>query len=66
VYAIRQAISKSIALYLNTFFDAESSRNFTAIFKLIDRSFLTSDQRRSESKKFGGRGARSRFQKSYR
>ena len=31
-----------------------------------DRTLLVADNRRSEPKKFGGRGARARFQKSYR
>jgi len=32
----------------------------------FDRSLLVADPRRCEPKKFGGRGARARFQKSYR
>ncbi|VAI15910.1 unnamed protein product [Triticum turgidum subsp. durum] len=35
-------------------------------FKDIDRTLLVADPRRCEPKKFGGRGARARFQKSYR
>ena len=31
-----------------------------------DRTLLVADPRRCEPKKFGGRGARARFQKSYR
>ena len=31
-----------------------------------DRSLMVADPRRCESKKFGGPGARSRYQKSYR
>lgn len=31
-----------------------------------DRTLLVADNRRAEPKKFGGKGARSRFQKSYR
>jgi small subunit ribosomal protein S16e len=31
-----------------------------------DRTLLVADPRRMEPKKFGGRGARARFQKSYR
>merc|ERR1711862_1075599 len=31
-----------------------------------DRNLLVSDPRRCEPKKYGGRGARARFQKSYR
>jgi len=31
-----------------------------------DRSLLVADQRRREPKKYGGPGARARYQKSYR
>ncbi|GAA0145789.1 hypothetical protein LIER_05900 [Lithospermum erythrorhizon] len=38
-----------------------------ALLKMYtDRTLLIADPRRCEPKKFGGRGARSRFQKSYR
>ncbi|VAI04124.1 unnamed protein product [Triticum turgidum subsp. durum] len=36
------------------------------IFGRYDRTLLVADPRRCEPKKFGGRGARARFQKSYR
>lgn len=35
-------------------------------FSQYDRTMLVGDPRRSESKKYGGRGARARKQKSYR
>lgn len=35
-------------------------------FAEYDRTLLTEDPRRKESKKFGGPGARARYQKSYR
>lgn len=35
-------------------------------FALYDRTMLVGDPRRSEPKKYGGRGARARRQKSYR
>lgn len=45
----------------------EHSKNLlkTALIQ-FDRSLLVADPRRCEPKKFGGKGARSRFQKSYR
>ncbi|KAF2909277.1 hypothetical protein DAI22_11g014800 [Oryza sativa Japonica Group] len=39
---------------------------FKDIFARYDRTLLVADPRRCEPKKFGGRGARARFQKSYR
>ena len=39
---------------------------FQDLFISYDRSLLVSDPRRKESKKFGGPGARARYQKSYR
>ena len=36
------------------------------ILMAYDRSLIVADPRRCEPKKFGGRSARSRFQKSYR
>jgi small subunit ribosomal protein S9 len=35
-------------------------------FNQYDRTMLVGDPRRTESKKYGGRGARARQQKSYR
>eukprot|EP00929_Paragymnodinium_shiwhaense_P110564 TRINITY_DN776_c0_g1_i3.p1 TRINITY_DN776_c0_g1~~TRINITY_DN776_c0_g1_i3.p1 ORF type:complete len:132 (+),score=26.84 TRINITY_DN776_c0_g1_i3:72-467(+) len=52
VYAIRQAIAKGIEIK-----DTLMS---------YDRSLIVADPRRCEPKKFGGRSARARFQKSYR
>lgn len=45
----------------------EHSKNLlkTALIQ-FDRSLLVADPRRCEPKKFGGKGARARFQKSYR
>uniref|UniRef100_A0A804NIZ1 40S ribosomal protein S16 n=1 Tax=Zea mays TaxID=4577 RepID=A0A804NIZ1_MAIZE len=51
IYAIRQAAAK---------------KEVKDIFTRYDRTLLVADPRRCEPKKFGGRGARARFQKSYR
>ncbi|CAD0097977.1 unnamed protein product, partial [Aureobasidium mustum] len=61
VYAIRQAIAKSIK-----FVDEHSKNQLKQALVAYDRTLLVADNRRCEPKKFGGKGARSRFQKSYR
>ncbi|MDK2413237.1 40S ribosomal protein S16, partial [Aphanizomenon sp. 202] len=66
VYAIRQAISKSLVAYYQKFVDEASKKEIKNILINYDRSLLVADPRRCESKKFGGPGARARYQKSYR
>eukprot|EP01100_Stratorugosa_tubuloviscum_P001910 TRINITY_DN1439_c0_g1_i1.p1 TRINITY_DN1439_c0_g1~~TRINITY_DN1439_c0_g1_i1.p1 ORF type:complete len:170 (+),score=96.22 TRINITY_DN1439_c0_g1_i1:198-707(+) len=66
VYAIRQAIARAIVAYYQKYVDEETKRKIKQILIQYDRSLLVADPRRSEPKKFGGRGARARFQKSYR
>merc|ERR1712046_492541 len=46
--------------------DEASKKEIKEILHTYDRSLLVADPRRTEPKKFGGRGARARFQKSYR
>ncbi|CAN6848376.1 unnamed protein product [Brassica oleracea] len=46
--------------------DEPSRKEVKDILIPYDRTLLVADPRRCEPKKFGGRGARSRFQKSYR
>ena len=46
--------------------DEQSKMEIKEAFMTYDRSLLVADPRRCEPKKFGGRSARSRFQKSYR
>ena len=57
--AARIAIARALAEWAKS---SELRRVFTA----FDRVMLAGDPRRSESKKFGGPGARRRKQKSYR
>lgn len=56
--------------YLNCLFfvdvDEASKREIKEIFIQYDRTLLVADPRRCEPKKFGGPGARARYQKSYR
>ncbi|CAI4327155.1 CFF_collapsed_G0007980.mRNA.1.CDS.1 [Saccharomyces cerevisiae] len=66
VYAIRQAIAKGLVAYHQKYVDEQSKNELKKAFTSYDRTLLIADSRRPEPKKFGGKGARSRFQKSYR
>jgi small subunit ribosomal protein S9 len=57
--AVRTAIARGLVEHEN---DAELRDAFMS----FDRSLLVNDVRQSESKKWGGPGARARYQKSYR
>jgi len=57
--AIRTAIARGLVQHTN---DAE----LRDAFMEFDRSLLVNDVRQSEPKKWGGPGARARYQKSYR
>ncbi|ADD04014.1 30S ribosomal protein S9 [Natrialba magadii ATCC 43099] len=57
--AVRTAIARGIVQHSN---DAE----LRDAFMEFDRSLLVNDVRQSEPKKWGGPGARARYQKSYR
>ncbi|GAB2267569.1 40S ribosomal protein S16 [Dionaea muscipula] len=66
IYAIRQAIAKAIVAFYQKYVDEQSKKEIKDILVRYDRTLLVADPRRCEPKKFGGRGARARFQKSYR
>ncbi|KAK4251827.1 ribosomal protein S5 domain 2-type protein [Corynascus novoguineensis] len=66
VYATRQAIAKAIVAYYAKYIDEHSKNLLKTALIQFDRSLLVADPRRCEPKKFGGKGARARFQKSYR
>jgi small subunit ribosomal protein S16e len=66
VYAIRQAIAKAIVAYYQKYVDEHSKNELKKALITYDRTLLVADPRRSEPKKFGGPGARARYQKSYR
>ncbi|KAK3102814.1 hypothetical protein FSP39_014093 [Pinctada imbricata] len=66
VYAIRQAISKSLVAYYQKYVDEASKKEIKDILISYDRTLLVADPRRCEPKKFGGPGPRARYQKSYR
>ncbi|EDQ88332.1 uncharacterized protein MONBRDRAFT_32874 [Monosiga brevicollis MX1] len=66
VYAIRQAIAKALVAYYQKYVDEASKKEIKDILLRYDRTLLVADPRRMEPKKFGGPGARARYQKSYR
>lgn len=66
VLAIRQAIAKGIIAYAQKYDDESTKREMKELLLQYDKTLLVSDPRRCEPKKFGGHGARARFQKSYR
>ena len=66
IYAIRAAIAKAIVAYHAKYVDESSKNELRKTLLNYDRNLLVADPRRCEPKKYGGRSARSRFQKSYR
>merc|ERR1711862_785846 len=66
IYAIRQAIAKAIVAYYQKYVDEAAKKEIKEKLIQFDRTLLVADPRRAEPKKFGGHGARARFQKSYR
>ena len=66
IYAIRQAIAKGVVAFYQKYVDEASKNEIKNILIGYDRTLLVADPRRCEPKKFGGRSARARFQKSYR
>jgi small subunit ribosomal protein S16e len=66
IYAMRQAIAKAIVAYYQKYVDEQTKKEIKDILLAYDRTLLVADPRRMEPKKFGGRGARARYQKSYR
>jgi small subunit ribosomal protein S16e len=66
VMAVRMAIAKGLLAYYQKYRDEATRRELKELFAQYDKNLLVSDDRRCEPKKFGGRGARARFQKSYR
>lgn len=66
IMAIRQAIAKGVIAYAQKYEDESNKRVLKELLIQYDKSLLVADPRRCEPKKFGGHGARARFQKSYR
>ena len=66
LYAARMAISKGIVAWKQKYEDEEEKTNVRKLLVSYDKGLLVADPRRREPKKYGGRGARARKQKSYR
>jgi small subunit ribosomal protein S16e len=66
VFAVRQAIAKALLAYYQKYHDEQSKRELKEVFLQYDKTLIVTDPRRAEPKKCGGKGARARFQKSYR
>ncbi|AIB09831.1 40S ribosomal protein S16 (nucleomorph) [Lotharella oceanica] len=66
IYAIRQALSKSLLYYFKKFSDLIYQFQIKYKFLKFDKNLLYNSHKFKEPKKFGGKGARARFQKSYR
>ena len=66
IYALRVALSRAVVAYYQKFKEEWEKREIKEILLEYDRRLLIVDPRRCEPKKAGGRGARSKKQKSYR
>merc|ERR1719271_1404100 len=64
IYAMRQAVAKGVVAWYQKYVDEASKKEIKDILMSYDRSLIVADPRRCEPKKFGGRSARARFQKS--
>ena len=64
--AVRMAIAKAVIAYTQKYHDETTKREMKELLVSYDKGLIVSDARRCEPKKFGGKGARARFQKSYR
>ena len=66
LYAARMAIAKGIVAWNQKYVDEEEKDKVRRNFMNYDKTLLVADNRRIEPKKYGGPGARARYQKSYR
>ena len=66
LYAARMAIAKGLVAWNQKYVDEEQKDKIRKDFMNFDKNLLVADNRRMEPKKYGGKGARSRKQKSYR
>ena len=66
LYAARTAIAKGLVAWNQKYVDEESKDEIRKNLLNYDKNLLVSDNRRMEPKKYGGPGARARYQKSYR
>ena len=66
LYAARMALAKGLVAWKQKYVDEEEKANVRRTLVSFDKGLLVADPRRMEPKKYGGPGARARFQKSYR
>lgn len=66
LYAARQAIAKAIVSWKQKYVDEDEKTTVRKTLVSFDKGLLVADPRRMEPKKYGGKGARARYQKSYR
>lgn len=66
LYAARLALAKGLVAWKQKHVDEEEKTTIRRTFLSYDRNLLVADLRRREPKKYGGPGARARYQKSYR
>lgn len=66
IYAGRQAFCRAILAYLGAYSDEYKRQEIKDIITRFDRYAVVTDTRMREAKKYGGPGARARYQKSYR
>merc|ERR1711920_704530 len=66
VMAVRMAIAKAVISFYQRNYDESTKRQLKETLLQYDKGLLVQDARRCEPKKFGGKGARARYQKSYR
>ena len=66
LYAARMAIAKAIVAWKQKYVDEDEKVTVRKTLLTYDKGLLVADPRRREPKKYGGSGARARFQKSYR
>lgn len=66
IYAGRQAFVRSVLAYLAVYSDEHVKQQVKNAIMKFDRYAVVTDIRKKEAKKYGGPGARARYQKSYR
>ncbi|EHY66598.1 small subunit ribosomal protein S16e [Nematocida ausubeli] len=66
LYAVRQALAKSLIAYYGKYVDEQLRADIKDVITKYDRYMVVADSRRKEPKKAGGPGARARYQKSFR
>lgn len=65
-HATMNILTIAVVAFYQKYIDEASKNEVKALLLEYDRTLLVADPRRCEPKKFGGPGARARYQKSYR